>query len=101
MGGDRHVVGSDRRTGLLRLESDFRVDPIRPGVERARTGSEANRSSALAVRVLEPRLRAPKRSSAATTMLVQTLAQPRLASVEAIGPWGWRIGAARILVPSR
>ena len=33
MSGDQQVVGSDRRSGSLQLESYLRVSPIGPGVE--------------------------------------------------------------------
>ena len=72
MSCDQQVVGTDGRAGLLQLKSDLGVGVIRPGVEE-RTGSEAKRSSTLSVNALEPSLRASKRSSAATTMLVQTV----------------------------
>lgn len=73
MSCDQQVVGTDGRAGLLQLTSDLGVGVIGPGVEGEGTSSEAKRSSTLSVNALEPSLRAPKRSSAATTMLVQTV----------------------------
>jgi len=72
MSGDQQVVGTDGLAGLLQLKSDLGVGVIGPCV-KGQGGSEINRSSTLPVNALDPSLRVPKRSSAATTMLVQTV----------------------------
>ncbi len=68
MGGDEQVDGADRRARTLEGLPDLAVAPICGFVER----TAATMVSNWLTNRSEPFLAAPKRSSAATMMLVQT-----------------------------